>query len=263
MSDAPPPPDKQRYASGSGPVNRRTALPKSTPPVMHEAIRQKLARNAAQLSLGPPLAHLAVPAAAPKPTKTTIALAVGLALSASGGVLASVQASAAGMAASALSGGVVAAYAWVRRRKSPRLLTSCALDREVLAALDTTLANAAPQLPEATLATLLVLKSTIARVVPLLNTLVPGANFTQDDRHYVIELVRRYVPDSLAAYLHVPAAQRNMAGANGEPSALDLLNGQLALLQTELSSREQLLVQGTHAALQQQDRFLQSKRRIG
>jgi hypothetical protein len=153
-------------------------------------------------------------------------------------------------------------YAWVRRRKSPRLLMSCAMDREVLAALDTTLANAAPQLPEATLATLLSLKSTIARVVPLLNMLVPGANFTQDDRHYVIELVRRYVPDSLAAYLHVPAAQRNMAGANLEPSALALLDGQLALLQTELSSREQLLVQGTHAALHQQDRFLQSKRRI-
>jgi hypothetical protein len=75
---------------------------------------------------------------------------------------------------------------------------------------------------------------------------------------YVRELVRRYLPDTLTAFLQVPAAQRDTPGTDGR-SALVLLGEQLGLLQSELSRREALLVQVSTEALQQQQRFLQAK----
>jgi hypothetical protein len=81
----------------------------------------------------------------------------------------------------------------------------------------------------------------------------------QDDRFYLGELVRRYVPDTLSAYLQVPAGQRNTVVPETSLSASALLDEQLALLQAELIRIEKLLVEGSHEALQQQQRFLSAK----
>ena len=83
--------------------------------------------------------------------------------------------------------------------------------------------------------------------------------FTLDDRLYVIESLRRYIPDTLSAYLQVPAAQRTLPGAGDSPSANDLLQSQLALLQSGLAQRAQRLSASAVEAMRRQQRFLQAK----
>jgi len=75
----------------------------------------------------------------------------------------------------------------------------------------------------------------------------------------VIEAIRRYIPDTLSAYLQVPPAQRALPGPLAAPSADQLLLTQLALLQSELEQRERLLHAGSVEPLLRQQRFLQAK----
>ena len=98
----------------------------------------------------------------------------------------------------------------------------------------------------------------MVRIAPLLARCPSNEVFTQDDRFYVIELVRRYLPDTLHAYLQVPINQRETPTADGR-SASVLLQEQIEVLQTELSKREALLVQLASEGLHQQQRFLKSK----
>ena len=103
------------------------------------------------------------------------------------------------------------------------------------------------------------LKAAAVRVALALGGAPVDGDFTLDDRMYVIESLRRYIPDTLGAYLQVPAAQRPVPGAGEGPSANDLLQGQLALLQSELEQHEQRLHGSAVEALRRQQRFLQSK----
>nr|WP_315244240.1 hypothetical protein [uncultured Albidiferax sp.] len=260
MPDTSPSPDKQRFASASGPVNRRTAAPAPATPVVHPVVQQKIARKALQHLLGSPLAEqLAVPAAKAPTPHDRIAVVVGLTLAGTGVLLAGLQGAVVWAAGSALAGAAVGAYALVQRRNTPVVAAVSVWDPQALAALDKVLTALAPEVPAATLEQLVGIKTTLVRIAPLLATATVNQHFTQDDKFYLVELVRRYLPDTLAAFLAVPSGQREVPGAQGGPSALALLGDQLRLLHTELSRREVLLVQNTHGALEKQQRFLHAK----
>ena len=85
-------------------------------------------------------------------------------------------------------------------------------------------------------------------------------HFRPEDRLYVNECLRRYLPDSLQAYLAVPAGQRALPLADGQ-TAQDLLLGQLTPLHQELLDREAKLAGQASAALLRQQRVRTAKAR--
>lgn len=269
-----PKPDP-RYASAERPVNRRTASPHERVAAATQApparVRQQLQSAQARRLLGAPLArqlsqqssHRSA-APAHHALLAVMALApLGSGAGAVGAVLGWQQASVIGMAAGvALFIGGATATAWAlraRRRARPDVdaaPTRPVFEPEALAQLDRVMGALAPQLPAETLARLVAIKSVLVRMAPLLATARTDEHFTPDDRLYIAECVRRYLPDLLQAWLAVPAHLRT---EGAEPSAQALLDEQLDLLHIELRQREQKLGRGAAEPLLRQQRFLKAK----
>ena len=72
-------------------------------------------------------------------------------------------------------------------------------------------------------------------------------------------MLRRYLPDSLHAYLMVPKDQRSAQVLERGETAVSLLLGQLKLLGAELDKREKKLTKSKAENLLKQQRFLESK----
>jgi len=119
----------------------------------------------------------------------------------------------------------------------------------------------APEVPEPIAVQLTSLKKLIVRIARHANTAVVDENFTMDDRLYLTECVRRYLPDTLQSYLAVPREQRDAAMLEGQ-SAAQLLSGQLDLLRAELEKRETGMGRSAAELLLRQQRFLQAKRTL-
>lgn len=270
----PPSPERGRHASSPRPVNLRTAARNGhnghnghkghrgaaqTPP--SPLLRQVLAQRQARQLLGRPLrAQLSAPGLGTDQARRLSQglLLAGCALAAWAGVgfwQGSALPWALGPALAAL--GLLGAAAWWGRRARQGSSLG-AFDPAALGALDRLLGLLGPELPPASLTLLGEIKALLVRMGPWMADTPDGDRFTSHDRLYVIELVRRYLPDSLSAFLQVPRGQR-MRAETGQASALTLLNEQLALLHAELLRRERHLVQARQAALEQQQRFLQAK----
>lgn len=261
-------PPERNYVAGSRPVNRRTASREAlaeTP--VHPVVRERLALARARNRLGPALLEQirgTTQAARQTPLPATAV---------AGGVVAAVGVVALFLAWLQTSWGLVLAGGAV-------LLTGLALvvrglrvralqpepvvdappifDDDCLQALDQALAQLAPEVPDAIAAQLTLLKQVIVRIARQGAGVGVDENFTMDDRLYLRECVRRYLPDTLQSYLAVPREQRDTPLAEGH-SAAQLLAGQLDLLRTELEKREARLGQSAAGALLRQQRFLQSK----
>ncbi len=267
-----PLPPKDRFASGSAPVNRRTVRqPVVAEPVRpHASVRQRLARVQAQHRLGGALSQrllgrggLRGAGAGGHSGWAGIALAVGGTVCACGGLVAWLQQSAAVGVVAGLVGCVAAGGGWwLHRRCAAGPHADAALpdlfDAPALAQLDEVLRQLASEVSDAHLQQLRSLADTLARMAPLMRQTGVNEHFTQDDHFYVTECVRRYWPDTLQAYVRVPRSGRTTPGQDGQ-TADGLLAAQLGLLQHELSKREQGLVRASAAAQEQQQRFLQAK----
>lgn len=272
------PQSSQRFASSSGPVNRRTVrqpLEVSPPPQAHASLRQRMAQVQARHRLGQPLSQRLAVGGSNRLRGATPAASVGaagaLALGGVGLLLAGLQASWLLGAASVGLTGLAAGLWMVARRQSAA--TSLAeqpllplFDATALAKLDEVLHHLASEMTEAQLAPLRSLADTLERMAPLMRRVGVNEQFTQEDHFYVTECVRRYLPDTLQAYLQVPRHSRAQpapasldAGSGPAPSADELLATQLALLQTELGRREKALTSASTEALQKQQRFLKAK----
>ncbi len=273
------PQSSQRFASSSGPVNRRTVrqpLEVSPPPQAHASLRQRMAQVQARHRLGQPLSQRLAVGGSNRLRGATPAASVGaagaLALGGVGLLLAGLQASWLLGAASVGLTGLAAGLWMVALRQSAA--TSLAeqpllplFDATALAKLDEVLHHLASEMTEAQLAPLRSLADTLERMAPLMRRVGVNEQFTQEDHFYVTECVRRYLPDTLQAYLQVPRHSRSQpapasldAGTGPAPSADELLATQLALLQTELGRREKALTSASTEALQKQQRFLKAKR---
>jgi hypothetical protein len=268
------PPPSPRFASSSGPVNRRTVRqPAEVAPLpqAHASLRQRMAQVQARHRLGAPLSQRLM-SGGPGHGRTTtpatrIGAAVALALGGVGVLLAGLQASwLLGVGAVGLVG--VAVGLWVVARRQSAATHAAAqpllplFDATALVKLDEVLHHLATDMSEAQLAPLRSLADTLERMAPLMRRVGVNEQFTQEDHFYVTECVRRYLPDTLQAYLQVPRHSRTLVGPE-VPSADDLLATQLALMQTELTRREQALNSASTEALQRQQRFLKAKGMVG
>jgi hypothetical protein len=264
MDETPP---KSRYVVGQRPVNRRTAdLGLLENERLHPQVQQRTRQLLQRHELGLPLAErLAQTAARPArvPAVSVAALIAGTALL----PVAALSSNQWLLAASVAAAAALYGWAWrgIRReaqfRAAPIIHAAPLVDTRTLADLDEVLDRVAPELPQAQLEALVALKDTLARVV--LATRAAGASdtLTTEDRLYLHECVRRYIPDSLLAYLNVPAEHRNRPlGADGA-TASEALAGQFALIQQALDEKEAKQAAGAGEALLQQQRFLQAKAR--
>lgn len=262
-------PPESRYASGTGPVNRRQVLrEKLSVPLVNPLALQRLQRTRALQTLGVPLEQQLQPGrgnALQAPGALGLTAAVLLAAGGVGLLLAWLQASPAlALAgAAALAGSAAAAIAGARRaqHKAPVFAAGAAFDAPSLRRLDTALEAVATDVGEEIFARLLALKSSLVRMAEMLPRAGGDEHFTLDDRLYVVECVRRYLPDSLQAYLLVPPAQRTAGVLEGGRSAREVLHEQLTLLQAELDRRADKLGRSAAEDLMRQERFLKAKAR--
>lgn len=263
-----------KYASAEGPVNRRTAAWRDRLAERASAnprVQQHLLNAQARHVLGAPLGQQLEQQSSHRSTARRMgAHHAVLSLAAIAGLvgawMAWRQAGATGLAAgSTLLLCSAAAAVWglrARRRAQPPSDATPAgpvFDPKALAQLDQVLELLAPQVPADTLVRLAGLKSTLVRMAPLLVKVQVDEYFTMDDRLYIAEFVRRYLPDTLQGWLQVPAHLRATPGQGGSPSAQALLDQQLALLQGQLAQRELKLGHGAAERLRRQQRFLRAK----
>ena len=262
---------ESKYIASDGPVNRRTAARQlRDAPAVNPLVSERLAAAQARNRLGPSLVDQVRVGSAPARRAALPALAIVGAIAATvaavvlflGWLQASLLLAIAGL------GGIVVGLglAWKAQRQqdaaaSPVHIAATLLDDSALQALDRTLEQLGPELPEAVVERLTSLKDLIVRIARLGNQAGIDENFTMEDRLYVNECVRRYLPDTLQGYLQVPREQRTSTALEGGRSAADLLASQLDLLRAELADREARLARSAAEGLVKQQRFLQAKAR--
>ena len=259
MSDREP-----KYLVGSRPVNRRTAARPAAPAPVAPAANLRARMAQVRSRLGSPLAEQLQARPATGRGAPSAATVAGGMLAACGGLgmfFAWLHgAPLAGVAGAAgLLGGLVLARP--RRPSSPMPDTPATplFDPESVAALDRLLGQLAGDLPTEVVAPLARIKQVIVRMGRHPAAGAVDEHFLVEDRLYANECLRRYLPDTLQAYLAVPPAQRGVALAGGD-TPQGLLLQQLALLQSELEQREAKLARSASEALLRQQRFLQSKK---
>ena len=268
-----PKPDSRR-AYASAPVNQRTA-PRvtATPAPVHASLKARAQKARQRQLLGPSVSELLARGTLGATRRQgklhpgVIAATVCAVAAASTLVLIRTGA---GLALAAALGALGAA-AWLWQHRSQRAASEAVLppaapqpfEPEALRRIDEAFEATAAAVAEPMLAALLSLKAAAVRIALALGSAPVDGDFTLDDRLYVVESLRRYIPDTLGAYLQVPAAQRAVPGTGEGQSANDLLQDQLALLQSELKQREQRLHGSAVEALRRQQRFLQSKAKRG
>lgn len=270
------PPDSD-YVRSSRPVNLRTSsrpgVKAAKPAVIPAAVHGRLAAQRAQTRLGRPLAEqLRASTQTSSPTRLGAWHIVGGVMATAAGVallLAWIQSSwplaAAAGGALVMAGGLVLYGRRAAAQTGPAPEPAATLfDEASLLAFDRLLAQRGARLPEAVQDRLVALKQHLARIASIAQqaaSATAGEHFTLDDRLYLAELVRRYLPDSLQAYFLVPQTQRATLRLEQDQTAEALLLGQIELFCAELARQETKLARNQGEALLRQQRFLQAKRR--
>lgn len=255
----PDPDPSTRLAVGTRPVNRRTH--RASVPAAEEApevVQQRLQQLRARHELGRPLSAgpQVAPPRAPLPLAARVQAGVGV-VSLSGALF---VAQPWGVGVLVVVGAASLAWAgrglW-RQRRPPAMQAAAVLPTEALASLDDLLARAAPAVPEAARAVLQGIKAQLAQAQQ------PGAlaGLGAQDLAYVHQAAARYLPDSLQAYLRLPAERRAAPLAAGEPSADEALLRQLTAVHEGLGRRVRTPDDEAAEALLRQQRFLDAKAR--
>lgn len=257
MPDRSPDPNS-RLAVGSQPVNRRTRrVPAPDELDRPEVLQQRQQQLRAKHELGRPLAAGPRPARAATPLPMAARVQAGVGVASLSGALFVGH----GMAVGVLAVVGTVSLAWaaraVWRRPPVEVQEAIGLPTASLEALDALLVRAAPALPTGATEAVKAIKAA------LLQAQQPGALavLAPQDRLFVTQCVARYLPDSLDAYLRLPAARRAEPLGEGQPSGDALLTEQLVTLQQGLARRLQPLQDEAAEALLRQQRFLQAKSR--
>jgi hypothetical protein len=264
---------ESRYAVGDRPANPRTAGPalRESEQIDHPEAVRRAQQLRARHELGAPLAELLQPSDRPHRRAPVPASSIAGALAGTGLLLGAMVAP--GwvwpVAAVALAGASYGAAWWGLRhaqravRSDPTtMVPSPPIDRQAVEALDRLLDEVAPQLSPAAREPLQRLKDTIVRLVGSSFT-DASASLTSDDRLYLHECLRRYLPDSLTAYLKVPAGRRDLPLNNDGITATRALCDQLALMEQALNGQEAKVAASAGEALLRQQEFLRAKARHG
>ena len=265
--------EDSRLVSGEGPINLRTALKqqrsmdtlrRDQPSQLRERIERVHTRNRFGASL---VDHLSTSRMSSQKPASGAQIALGV-VAACGCVLAllgAIQSLMLPLAAGiALAGCGALGWIIVHNRakasdpseggaQSPWLF-----DAASLAVFDSSLEKAAAELDEENASRLLAIKAAFKRMAH--QVVSHDEHFTVDDRMYLRECLRRYVPDSVTAYLGVPVAQRQEPLLDDQPCAQVALLQQLDLLLEEILLREKKIGRSAAEQLVSQQRFLASKK---
>lgn len=103
------------------------------------------------------------------------------------------------------------------------------------------------------------IRQQLDRVMQMLANADSTLSLNLEQRFYLRQFVERYLPDSLQAYLKVPAQARFDQVIVENKTALMLLKSQLILLQQGLQEHESHLQESAAEQLVQQQRFLEAK----
>ncbi|MBC3882806.1 hypothetical protein H8K35_15160 [Undibacterium sp. LX40W] len=103
------------------------------------------------------------------------------------------------------------------------------------------------------------IRQQLDRVMQMLANADSRLSLNLEQRFYLQQFVERYLPDSLQAYLKVPAQARCDQVIVENKTALMLLKSQLILLQQGLQEHESHLQENATEQLVQQQRFLEAK----
>jgi hypothetical protein len=266
-------PQDSRLVSGDGPINRRTVKREhlqdaaqqdaENPEVIARALRAH-ARHA----LGSGLAQLVRQTGRPHrqtsqglQIASTIVLACGVVV----GLLAWLQVSVllVGSALVLLGLGAIGMLrslknASATRLANPGMIHVPIFDDRSLQAFDEVLEKTAPELGPTAIALLCRLKASLAEVAGHAGR--SDEYFTQEDRMFLVECLRRYIPDSIEAYLRVPKERRSQALLPEGTTAEDSLCKQLTGLQEEIEMRIKKIGRSAAEELLKQQRFLDSKK---
>jgi hypothetical protein len=117
----------------------------------------------------------------------------------------------------------------------------------------------APGLPKEALDPLRSIESTLSELLPRLKEMSDRGVISSKDSFTVVETVRRYLPDTLAAYLRLPRYYARMQPlADGRTASQTLLE-QLTVLDTSLKDVAKSAFAGDAETLVTNGRFLQNK----
>lgn len=266
------PQGKGKFAVSSGPVNRRTATPaqRSTPTSQAPVVLSRLKAAQAKHRLGSGLAQRLAAGASGERTPararmSLIAQSMGCTVSGVGLFVGAIQSawSVVGISAAALLG--LGTWAWRNHRQQHastselELKLAALIDPADLSRLDSLLEQVAKESGPTTVELLVQFKETLVRCVALAGGQQSQGLLASEDSLFIRESVRRYVPDSLQAYLKVPQAERDSRVIDDGKTASVLLHAQIALIAEQLQQREARLTQLSGEALLQQQRFLAAK----
>jgi hypothetical protein len=253
----------------SKPVNRRlmgVAKPKLVTPKLLQAQISRIKTSSAG---GPPLAQmLAAKFTEPSSASSTSGLAIGSAVGMTAGVviggLGALQGEMLLMAAGGITVGLGCGALLLRRMlAAPRedAIAPLPFNGEALARFDTLIEQCAAEIPKPSIEVLMDIKSHLARMAPTLARASTDEHFRAEQRMYLNEVLRRYVPDSLEAFLSVPQAQRQSVVLENGSNAEQSLNTQLTEICAALEKIEVGLARSAARGLEQQDAFLKEKHR--
>lgn len=101
-------------------------------------------------------------------------------------------------------------------------------------ALENTLKEIGPKLPEPARAQLVSIKQTVEGLVPALKSLEQESQLDLHSRVTVMSTITRYLPETLSAYLKLPPAFARVHHGSSGKNAQTLLTEQLTALNTQL-----------------------------
>jgi len=258
-----------KYVTSTRPVNLRTAHKMgfkvfTVPSVVRARLAATKARNRFGRSMQDQLRLPASTAGSPPlPSLTILGVFVGAA-SAMALLLGWIQQSIpfATLGVLGLLGGLLLAMRGTRsaeKKTSTKPLVDALFSGTDLQNFDLVLEQLASDIPDELAMRLLEIKQEIIGIARKADSTGVDEHFTVEDRMYMIECIRRYLPDSLQSYLLVPQNQRATHLITGNQTAVSLLVSQLNLVNMELKKRNAKLIKSAAAQLLRQQRFLESK----
>lgn len=258
-----------KYVTSSRPVNQRTTprrLVHEQPlkPIVRERLQSAKARGRFGVPLAEQLNAAASTVKGARLSALTILGCIVAAISLIGMLLGWIQTSWA-FAASGVIGLLVGLGLVFREHRSTNsqiqsVASTPMFDDASLQAFDRMLEKAALAVPENIASQLSDIKQRVVRISRQAGGAACDEHFTMEDRMYLIECVRRYLPDSLESYLLIPAQQRTVVAIEGHNTAAQVLASQLDLILLELTKCESKITKTSAEKLLQQQRFLESKR---
>lgn len=264
--------EEPRLIKAASPVNRRTAMREQLKreeekAASHPLLRQRLQRVRMRSTMGAPLSEQLAkdrPHAQHAPNSLLIAcgivMAGGVVLALLGMIQSSIMSVLIGITVGTTS---LFGLIWLRRRNkktSGSVVPAQALfDHATINTFDRVIEEASPELGDAAIGHLTAIKTTIVRMAQHGQSV--DEHFTTEDRLYLRECLRRYIPDTLEAFLRIPAGQRTLLLLlEGQASAESTMLNQLVTLHDEITQREKKIGRSAAEDLMKQDRFLASKK---